>query len=201
MLCVPRVLKQLYAWYLRYIRRDALYAGLIEAWHEKTVEEYLALVARREAYREQWFDMWDAHKLDFVLTVPNALPAVPHGGMKEGFKACGYTFLFNVVCSLLVESLSSDVDAVWVQLDYPAGVLPVTHVDRELDAVAPKYKSRNAIEAGQYKMYDADAMHGLPVGVQVAGRRLEEEKVMEGMKLIEACLKVDGKAYKQLEVE
>lgn len=119
MLRVPRVLKRLYAWYLRYIRRDALYAGLIEAWHEKTVEEYLALVAHREAYREQWFDMWDAHKLDFVLTVPNALPAVPHGGMKEGFKACGYTFLFNVVCNLLTEYVSSNVDAIWVSSTTP----------------------------------------------------------------------------------
>ena len=50
-------------------------------------------------------------------------------------------------------------------------------------------------------MYDADAMHGLPVGVQVVGRRLEEEKVMEGMKLIEGYLKVEGKAYKLLEVD
>ncbi|KAF7794086.1 hypothetical protein EIP86_005216 [Pleurotus ostreatoroseus] len=182
MLRVPRFIKKLYAWYLRYIRRDPLYAGLIEAWHEKTVEEYLTLVARREAYREQWFDMWNASELDFVLTVPNSLPAVPHGGMREGIKACGYTFMFNV-------------------LDYSAGVLPVTHVDRELDPFLAKPKPRNAIEAGQYKMYDADAMHGLPVGVQVVGRRLEEEKVMEGMKLIEGYLKVEGKAYKLLEVD
>ena len=87
------------------------------------------------------------------------------------------------------------------QLDYSAGVLPVTHVDSTRDALLAKVKPRNAIEAGQYKMYNAVEMHGLPVGVQIVGRRLEEEKVLEGMKLIEAYLKVDGKAYTLLEVD
>lgn len=44
-------------------------------------------------------------------------------------------------------------------------------------------------------MYNANDMHGLPVGVQVVGRRLEEEKVMEGMKIIERLLKQEGKGY------
>jgi len=178
---VPLFLKRLYAWYIRYIKRDEVSAGLIENWHEKSVPEYLALVARREGYRERWFEFMKEQDLDFVLTVPNAHPAVPHGGMKEGFKACGYTFLFNL-------------------LDYSAGVLPVTHVDRELDALGP-FKPKNAIEAGAYRMYDADQMHGLPVGVQVVGKRLEEEKVLEGMKVIESLLRKEGKAYQLYEVD
>lgn len=32
-------------------------------------------------------------------------------------------------------------------------------------------------------------MHGHPVGLQVVGRRLEEEKVLAGMEIIEAVLK------------
>ena len=47
----PRFLRLLYAWYLRHIRGDEVYAGLVEGWYEKTVPEYLALVAQREAYR------------------------------------------------------------------------------------------------------------------------------------------------------
>lgn len=96
----PRFIKRLYAWYLRHIRGDETYAGLVENWHEKTMPEYLALVSHREAYRERWFDFMQDQALDFVLTVPNALPAVPHGGMKAGWKACGYTFLFNLVSKL-----------------------------------------------------------------------------------------------------
>lgn len=77
-------------------------------------------------------------------------------------------------------------------------MLPVTHVDRERDALS-SFKARNAIEAGAYKAYDADKMHGLPVGVQVVGKRLEEEKVLEGMKIVESLLKEDGKAYSLFE--
>lgn len=47
-------------------------------------------------------------------------------------------------------------------------------------------------------MYNAIDMHGLPVGVQVIGKRLEEEKVMEGMKIIEQFLREDGTAYELL---
>jgi len=171
----PRLFKTLYAWYLRYVARDPLYADLVAAWSEKSVAEYCALVAQRDAYRERWHAYMKEQGLDFIVTVPNSLPAIPHGGMKEGWKACGYTFLFNL-------------------LDYSAGVLPVTHVDRLRDALGP-FKPRNAIERGQYKMYDADKMHGLPVGVQVVGRRLQEEKVLEGMKLIQKLLEEDAKAY------
>lgn len=94
---VPSLVRHLYAWYLRHIRGDEVYAGLVENWCEKNVEEYYKLVAQREGYRAKWFDMWNREDLDFVLTVPSALPAVPHGGMKDGWKACGYTFLFNLV--------------------------------------------------------------------------------------------------------
>ncbi len=48
--------------------------------------------------------------------------------------------------------------------------------------------------------YDADEMHGLPVGVQIIGRRLEEEKVLEGMKLIEGLLKGNGIAYTHMSI-
>lgn len=74
--------------------------------------------------------------------------------------------------------------------------MPITHVDRTLDAQSPIFKANNAIEAGAYEMYDADIMHGVPIGVQIVGQRLQEEKVLEGMKIIERLL--SGKAYSLL---
>jgi hypothetical protein len=75
-------------------------------------------------------------------------------------------------------------------------VLPITHVSRTLDSIVPgSFRSRNAIETGAYRGYDADTMHGLPVGVQIVGRRYEEEKVIEGMKLVETLLKAQGHTY------
>ena len=193
---LPRFMKRLYAWYLRYIRHDDIYAGLVENCSEKTVEQYLGLIAKREGYREQWFEKLKNEAIDFVLTVPNALPATPHGGMKSGFKGCGYTFLFNIVSSMYDNWQEHAVTHKEYQLDYSAGVLPVTHVDKELDALDTKaFKPRNAIERDMYQMYDSKKMHGLPVGVQVVGKRLEEEKVLEAMKTIEALLKESRKAY------
>jgi hypothetical protein len=64
-----------------------------------------------------------------------------------------------------------------------------------LDQLSATFKARNAIEKGAYELYDAEKMDGLPVGVQVIGRRLQEEKVLEGMKIIEGLLRKEGKEY------
>ncbi|KAA1473079.1 amidase signature enzyme [Dentipellis sp. KUC8613] len=177
---LPRFLNTLHAWFWRYIMRDPFYADLIQSWNVKDGQEFYKLIGEREVYRQQWFEYWKSQDLDFIITVPNALPALKHKGGKLGWKSCGYTFLFNV-------------------LDYSAGVLPITHVDRALDALSEKLKPRNAIEAGAYAGYDANDMHGLPVGVQVVGRRLEEEKVLEGMKIVEGLLRKAGTAYQLLQ--
>lgn len=72
--------------------------------------------------------------------------------------------------------------------------MPITRVKRT-DIVPRYFRARNAIERENYRMYDATAMEGLPVGVQVVGKRLDEERVLEGMKLIESLMKGAGLAY------
>lgn len=39
-------------------------------------------------------------------------------------------------------------------------------------------------------------MHGLPLGIQIVGRRFEEEKVLEGMKVAEDALRKKGIVFK-----
>lgn len=80
-------------------------------------------------------------------------------------------------------------------MDYSAGVLPITKVDATLDTLPRGFKATNAIEAGAYAMYKPKDMDGLPLGVQVVGRRLEEEKVMEGMKIIQDLMQKEGEPY------
>jgi len=94
---LPRILIKLYAWFHRYILRDPVYASLVEGWHIKDGQEFYRLVGQREGYRTEWFEYWKEENLDFVLTVPNALPAIRHGDSGRLWKACGYTFLFNIV--------------------------------------------------------------------------------------------------------
>ncbi|KAI1111067.1 amidase [Nemania sp. NC0429] len=179
---LSRPLKYIYYLWVKYVRRDDIWAGLIKGWHQKTAYENWQLVAKREAYRSRWFEWWNKADLDFILTPTNATPAVPHDGMKDAVSSCGYTFLFNV-------------------LDCTTGCIPITHVDKEVDGLPAGFDIRklNGVAQGAYKLYDAKAMHGLPVGIQVVGRRLEEEKVLAIMKRVEDALG-NGK-YKQLELD
>jgi Asp-tRNA(Asn)/Glu-tRNA(Gln) amidotransferase A subunit family amidase len=185
---LPRFIKWFYWAYVKYIKRDDIWAGLLEHWHEKSAFENWQWVYKREAYKARFHGWWNSFGdkgdgMDIILTPPNATPAVPHGGMATAAASCGYTFLFNL-------------------LDYTAGVVPVTHVDPNKDMLPPSVKvnKMNGVAQGAYKHYDAIRMAGLPVAVQVVGRRLEEEKVLACMEQLEAALDSRGEKYELLKV-
>lgn len=81
----------------------------------------------------------------------------------------------------------------------------MTFVDRWLDALPDNFQETEAYgklndaARNMFSCYDAVAMDGLPIAVQVVGRRFEEEKVLEGMKAIETALKETDKAFVQRE--
>ena len=50
-----------------------------------------------------------------------------------------------------------------------------------------------------WSLYDAEQMDGLPLAVQVVGGRFQEEKVLEGMKLIDVALRESGQPFVQKE--
>ena len=184
---LPRFIKFFHwAWY-KYIRRDEIWAGLLAHWHQKSAFENWQWVFKREVYKAKYHAWWNSFGdkgdgMDFVVTPPNATPAVPHGGMSSAAAACGYTFLFNL-------------------LDYTCGILPVTHLDAKLDALGSDVKvgKMNHVAQGAYKHYDAVKMEGLPVAVQIVGRRLEEEKVVACMERVEKALEERGERYQLLE--
>ncbi|CAN6646403.1 hypothetical protein TRVA0_021S02080 [Trichomonascus vanleenenianus] len=176
---LPRFVKKIWAWWVRYIKRDEIWATLIENWNVKKIQERWDLVYEREGYKADFFQHWKDSEIDFLLTVPNATPALPHKGLYETFSSCGYTFMFNL-------------------LDYSAGVFPVTKVNRSTDKLPTGFKATNGVEKGAYGVYDADKMHGLPVGVQVVTQRLEEEKALKAMELCESALHAKGHVYKLL---
>jgi len=180
---LPRFIKHLHNLWIRWVRSDHIWAGLLRHWYPKTAQQNWGLVVKREEYRAQWFDWWNDAGIDFLITTPNATPALPHGAMKDAVSSCGYTFLFNV-------------------LDYTAGVIPVTKVDPSLDKLPPDFNTAklNGVAKGAYKYYDAKKMTGLPVGVQIVGRRLEEEKVLALMRRIEQLLEARGEKYELLSV-
>lgn len=62
-------------------------------------------------------------------------------------------------------------------------------------------RSLNGVAKGAYKHYDAAAMHGLPVAVQVVGQRLQEEKVLAAMERVETALEKHCNKYQVLKIE
>lgn len=180
---LPRPIKFIYWAFIKYVKRDNIWAGLLGDWREKRGFEQWRLVVKREAYKAKVHEWWETEaKVDFLITPPNATPAVPHEGMHDAVSSCGYTFMWNVV-------------------DYSAGIVPVSHVDKALDQLPANFSigRLNGVANGAYKLYDADAMHGLPLAVQVVGQRLEEEKVLAAMKRVEDAL--GEKKYQLLEIE
>ena len=202
---IPRPFKYLYYLWVKYVRRDNLWAELLRDWNEKSAYEQWKWVSKREVYKASWHEWWKGEELDFMLTPVNATPAVPHCGMKEAVSSCGYTFLFNLVSIPLyvrrfpTQKISNDRE----QLDYTCGVMPITHVNNVLDKLPAtfQFNELNGVAKGAYRHYDAEQMHGLPVAVQVVGQRLQEEKVLAIMERIEEALVQTGGKYDLLEIE
>lgn len=181
---LPRPIKYIWYLYTRYIKRDPLWASLLRYFHPLSAFGQWSWVAKREAFKATWFEWWNAPEqdFDFILCPANATPALPHGAMKDAVSSCGYTFLWNL-------------------LDYTAGVIPVTKVDKDLDRLAGGWKPANGVQQGAYKYYDSVKMEGLPCCVQVVGRRLTEEKTLACMKVVDDALKSDGVVYEHLDME
>ncbi|KAG2068532.1 amidase signature enzyme [Suillus decipiens] len=183
LLAMPLFLKKILATITRKLTGDEVWASMLETLHLKSPAEERALVVSRDEYKAKWHQAWENEGFDFLLTVPHALPAIPTGSAeKVTLVSASYMMIFNI-------------------LDYVAGVLPVTFVDRKSDAL-PKdfmksddYKNMGLISKGAYSVYDADEMHGLPLGVQIVGRRFEEEKVLQGMKIVEDALEACDRKF------
>lgn len=103
---LPRWFKWIYCGWVRYIRRDLKWAGLLEGWSGKSAYEQWKLVVAREMHKAEWSEYLKKENIDLILCVPNAVPACKAGGMKGGFAACGYTFMWNLVCVSSSHSLT-----------------------------------------------------------------------------------------------
>lgn len=68
----------------------------------------------------------------------------------------------------------------------------MTFADKNLDKARDMktFRQLSDIDGRIQVDYDADFYHGAPVALQIVGRRLEEEKVLEMCEVIDACLKL-----------
>ncbi|PCH34896.1 amidase [Wolfiporia cocos MD-104 SS10] len=169
-------------WLFRMIMpMETIWHKLFYASRRMSVQEYFASTVKRNEYARLFHEeVWDGHKLDGIICPVQALPQLPQGKCTNLIALPSPTVLWNIV-------------------HCPAGVLPVTRVEAEHDAITPEWsdftvgEGHGSILLEQYLYskngyYDPVKMDGLPVGVQVVGRRWEDEKVIAMMKLVDNAL-------------
>ena len=98
---------------------------------------------------------------------------------------------------MMVQALSS-ATIFYNVLDVPVGVVPITRVNPVTDQLtADFYKPDSSLQTpliqrflykGDNAIYNAEKMAGLPVAVQVVGRKWEDEKVVEMMKVVDTAV-------------
>lgn len=96
---MPLFIKKIIAMLTRHLMGDEIWASLIEKLHPKTASEERELVVARDEYRARWHDAWEAEGLDFVLTVPHPMPAIPTGSAeKVTLISAALCMICNIVC-------------------------------------------------------------------------------------------------------
>ncbi|KAL4926506.1 amidase signature domain-containing protein [Aspergillus undulatus] len=159
------------------VRRDVAVAGepfiphveaLVNRGKPISVYEYWQFNKGRTALQKKYLDKWNAARspsgkpVDVLLSPTMPHVAVPHRSVRW----VGYTKIWNF-------------------LDYPAVTFPVDEVRVEKDILESGYEPRHEVDKWNWDLYDAQAMDGHPVNLQVVGRKLDEEIVLGSAKVIE----------------
>ncbi|UZJ53325.1 hypothetical protein CBS101457_002645 [Exobasidium rhododendri] len=148
--------------------------GLGPVVEPKTVSESWAKQAERWNWSAKICERWESMKgpdgrvMDAIIS-----PVTPHAGAEHDRygRHVGFTGIWNI-------------------MDMPSITLPICKADKHLDGKEthqpPQYHSSD--DEFVWQNYNADRVHGLPTGLQIVGRRLEEEKVLALAEIVSALL-------------
>lgn len=132
-----------------------------------SVGELAYWLEEREAYRKEYAIHWNKYGIDALLC-----PVGPGAAPKHNTaRYWNYTSQWNL-------------------LDYPGLVFPVTTVDKDQDAWNGDEEILGELDQDNRKSWDPDEFHGTPVGLQLVGRRFDDEKIVGITEYLIA--KVDG---------
>ncbi|OAL35295.1 hypothetical protein AYO20_05346 [Fonsecaea nubica] len=138
-----------------------------------TLHEVWEWTGKRDAFRAEYLSRWNAttgkagsssyeDAMDVLLS-----PNFPGGAFPiDKTKYWGYTSIFNL-------------------LDYPALAFPVTTGNPEKDRIDADFNPRNEDDRLVHEVYDPELYRGVPISLQLVGRRWDDEKVLQAMRFIE----------------
>lgn len=173
--------------------------------------EFWKLCEWRAQFRDDYHEYWRASReLTAVKRAVDAviLPVAPHAAPPEGsFKYYGMSNMMTISLFVLIKVIAYS--AVPSLLDYTVGVVPVTFADRRIDHEQLQYTPLNDRDKTNWRLCeflglenchkhaqtlstgaadDKNTFDGSPVGVQIMGQRLQEEKVLALMGAVEGAL-------------
>ncbi|KAI0016288.1 amidase [Xylariomycetidae sp. FL0641] len=130
---------------------------------ELSALEYWDLHSERQEFQKRYLDRWTQAGIDAILC-----PTTPYASVENGkFKHVGYTGVYNVLD--------------YSCISFPTGM----KVDKEIDvALGTQYKPLTDLDREIQEDYHAEAVHGLPINLQLVAQRLEEEKCVEMCKVV-----------------
>ena len=149
----------------------------IAAKAELNVTQMRHKVLQRNDLQQKYLDAWNATAtadkgpMDGIVMAVSPW-AAPRLGATQKDLYIGYTGVFNF-------------------LDFCACTFPVIFADKALDKQRDMkhFQQLSEIDGRIQADYDPDFYHGAPVSLQLAGRRLEEEKVLEMVEVVANVLK------------
>ncbi|KAH8157231.1 hypothetical protein CIB48_g11013 [Xylaria polymorpha] len=98
------------------------------------------------------------------------MPVAPHAGVIPGkYYHTAYTEVINL-------------------LNYSVIVIPVTKADKHIDTINNSYQPTSDLDRRNWEAYDPEIYDGGPVGLQIVGRKFEEEKILSIAKIIVSAM-------------
>ncbi|KAM3069652.1 hypothetical protein ACMFMG_010372 [Clarireedia jacksonii] len=118
---------------------------------------------KKREFQKEYMDYWNStceltgtgRPVDAIITPLAPMPA----NIRTSSSYIAYTTFVNL-------------------LDYTASILPVTTVDKNIDLFDHNYKPLNPADEKLWKSYDPEIYNGAHVGMQIVGRRFQEEKIL-----------------------
>lgn len=144
------------------------------------VEQMRHKVIQRNQLQQAYLDAWNATAtsekgpMDGIIMAVSPWAAPRLGATQDNFYV-GYTAVLNF-------------------LDGCGCTFPVTWADKNKDPAVDikEFRQLTEIDGRIQADYDPDFYHGAPVSLQLVGKRLEEEKVLEMVEVVAGVLKKAG---------
>ncbi|RVX70624.1 hypothetical protein B0A52_05276 [Exophiala mesophila] len=139
-----------------------------------TAETQRVMSATRDRLRNEYFDAWAATatelrpEMDAILTPLSPWVMPPLKALDRALNL-SFTNFANV-------------------LDAPACVLPVTFVDKNVDKKRTSFNPLNDMDATIQADYEPELYDGVPVCIQLVGKRLQEEQLVAVAKKIDLLM-------------